>query len=512
MIKNDTPHNLTQSAEDRLNNCQTQINELLKTSPINLEAIKILKAERTRIEKEIAKDAQTSVSAEDEREAIGAIKADLREWLKTRKFNYVLQNDRYWLDKGTHWIPVSSQTLQRERPTLSSAIEREMLTKVLREENMFFDECTFSYATDVPPDTLNMMRKDFAPIVDDGQPHHAIFDTLIRSLGGGKEANIRHIEQLVLSKYLHPESTVIPTLVFNDPGSTGKGTFVTNVLGAVFGKYGIADNLSMEKVTGQFNAMLQGRAIWYINETSHGTYSHNKLKQIAGSPTFWIEPKGINSFEVPMTAMMIITGNGIDGSVLLEGNGTDRRWSIISGNKPLVDWIADDMTASTADALTWLRSEGFAILSDRVQAGRWLASLVARHGDVNVSEGHHDEDYKAIRNLQRPLHEDMFAQIFGSDEFRCIRTTELFQAYIEECSTLRRKPMGRNKFHELTRLYISQHHSEFAGKINANVKFGTRSAKVEYYAMEPIPSATELTENGRNVLQTLGYGWSPRAD
>ena len=134
-----TTHNLTQSAEDRLNNCQTRINELLKQPQVAIEDVKVLKAERARIEKEIQKAAHTTLTDDEEREAVGAIKADIREWLKTRKFNYVLANDRYWLDKDTHWIPVSAQTLQRERPTLSSAIEREMLAKVMREDGRFFE-------------------------------------------------------------------------------------------------------------------------------------------------------------------------------------------------------------------------------------------------------------------------------------------------------------------------------------------------------------------------------------
>jgi hypothetical protein len=511
MTQTDTSLNLTQSVEDRLHNCQTQINELLKTSPVQMDAIKLLKTERTRIEKEIAKAAQTSLSEDDEREAIGAIKTDIREWLKTRKFNYVLANDRYWLDKDTHWIPVSAQTLLRERPTLSSAIEREMLVKVMREDARFFDECTYSYAK-VPSDTLNMMRKDFAPIVEGDA--HWIFDCVIRSVCGGKAANIAHVEQLILTKYLHAETTVMPTLVFNDGGSTGKNVFVSNILGSIFGKYGVADNLSIAAVTGQFNAMLQGRAVWFINETQSGTYSHNKLKQIMGSQTFWIEPKGVNAFEVPMTAWSIISGNGIDGSVLLEGNGTDRRWSIISGGKPLKEHIADVMNSTPDAGLAWLRAEGLAILSDRVEAGKWLAALIARHGDVNVSEGHHAEDYATIRDLQRSLHEDIFHQTFGHEDFTCIRTTELFQAYLEECGKLKRKPQGRNKFHQLARTYLEKHFPDYVGRMPFNVdleKNGTFS-KVEYYSREVKPSDADLAHNGRKILRSLDFGWIPRAD
>lgn len=503
-------NHLTQSAEDRLNNCQTQINELLRTSPVNLEAIKILKTERTRIEKEIAKSAQTSISEEDEREAITAIKTDIREWLKSRKFNYVLANDRYWLDKDTHWIPVSAQTLLRERPTLSSAIEREMLTKVMREDGRFFDECTYSYDK-VPSDTLNMMRKDFAPIVEEGDAHW-IFDCVVRSVCGGKAANIAHVEQLILTKYLHAETTVMPTLVFNDGGSTGKNVFVSNILGAIFGKYGVADNLSIAAVTGQFNSMLQGRAVWFINETQSGTYSHNKLKQIMGSQTIWIEPKGVNAFEVPMTAWSIISGNGIDGSVLLEGNGTDRRWSIISGGKPLKDHMADVLDTTPDVALSWLRKEGLAILSDRTEAGRWLAALIARHGDVNVSEGHHEEDYETIRDLQRSLHDDMFHQIFGNDDFACIRTTELYQAYLDECGKLKRRPIGRNKFHQMARAYLETHFPDYTGRVAVNIVVDKRSSKVEYYAVDAAPEEVDLAHNGRDILRSLGFGWIPRAD
>ncbi|MFX5142105.1 hypothetical protein ABTC48_20705, partial [Acinetobacter baumannii] len=85
---------------------------------------------------------------------------------------------------------------------------------------------------------------------------HWIFDTLIRSLCGGKQENIDHLERLILAKFHRPEQTNLPAVVFMDrEGGTGKG-LLGMVLAKVFGDGLVRANVPMSEVTGNFTSFI----------------------------------------------------------------------------------------------------------------------------------------------------------------------------------------------------------------------------------------------------------------
>src|SRR3546814_625261 len=170
----------------------------------------------------------------------------------------------------------TERALKTDRRSLTDSLEYDLLLEVMREDGRYKDTLTYSFR-EQPDDVLNMLRVNFIKPVNDGQAPHWLFDTVIRSIGGDKIENIEDIEKLVLAKYLHPEDITLPALVLQDDGGTGKSLFVSILLGTLFGKRVVDDNLSMDDLTGKFNARLEGQMLWFVNDSARGTYSLDDL-------------------------------------------------------------------------------------------------------------------------------------------------------------------------------------------------------------------------------------------
>jgi hypothetical protein len=417
---------------DQIATISKALDDAISTSPVDMAMVKHLTETRNQALKMLnaAVKAEVSDVTEEETEAAcEAIKADLREWLKRRDYSYVLASDRFWLSKADcTWIATTERAIKNDRPTLRDGLEWKLFLDVLKEDGRHFDRQTYTF-NKVGGDTLNMLRLDFCQPVVDGQAPHWFFDRIIASIAGEKPDNIAHIERLIVAKYLHPENLMIPALVLQDEGGTGKSLFVTRVLGAIFGTHAIADNLAIEEVCGKFNAKLAGRAVWFINETARGKYNLDDLKRKVGSATYSVEPKGVDSFEADMTAWVIVSGNDEAGSIKLSGNGVDRRWSIVKGGRSLKEIVAETMKVSVGEAKTWIEAEGQHIVSDRAEAGRWLATLIDRHGDVDVIDGHHGEDYHAVAETQKSVEHLLFDAVFLDPRFEHIKRSTLYDLY-----------------------------------------------------------------------------------
>jgi len=377
-----------------------------------------------------------------EREAAcDAIKADLRAWLAVRNYKYVLSSDRFWLSKddGT-WIAATDRSIKNDRPSLRDALEWKLFLDVLKEDARHFDRQTYTF-NKVGADTLNMLNVNFCEPVEGDEPHW-LFDRVVASIGGEKAENIAHIERLILAKYLHPENIMIPALVLQDEGGTGKSLFVTRILGAIFGATAIADNLAIEEVCGKFNAKLAGKAVWFINETARGKYNLDDLKRKVGSASFSVEPKGVDAFLADMTAWVVVSGNDYGGSIRLSNNGVDRRWSIVKGGRTLKAIVGDHMGVSETEAKNFIEATGQHILSDRIEAGRWITALIERHGDVVTIDGHHGEDYTALADTQKSTESLIFEAVFLDPNFRHIKQSTMFDFYCSHVSTQYRVQRG----------------------------------------------------------------------
>jgi hypothetical protein len=411
----------------------------------NTALLNSLNATKRSLIKERKEVSQEIGGGQSEKDAAEQIKTDIRAWLADRDYSYVLANDRFWLrNEDGSWLGISDRALQKERAGLRDGIENSLFLDVLKEDGRWFDRCTYTFKK-CPKNVLNMLNLKFCPRVDDGQEVHWLLDMLIGSIGGGKAENIEHIEKLIVAKYLHPENVMLPALVLQDGGGTGKGMLVSNVLMTLFGRTSVADNLKIADVCGKaFNAALEGKAVWYINEAARGRYSLDDLKIKIGSKTFWVEHKGINAFECDMTALVIISGNDSSGAVQLSHGGVDRRWSVVKGGKPIKTALMARLGCSEQDAGRWLTKTGEAILNDAVEVGRWINGLIARHGDVDQLDALHGDDYAALAETQASIEDRLFDALFLRDpDFSHIKRSTLYDLYLHFARGASRTPKAR---------------------------------------------------------------------
>nr|WP_086494244.1 DUF5906 domain-containing protein [Novosphingobium panipatense] len=426
---------------------------------------------------------------------IAAVKDDLRAWLQTRDYYYVQSTERFWLHKPAtgEWIMSSERALKNDRRSLNDRLEFDLLLEVMREDGRYKDTLTYSFAEQAD-DVLNLLRVNFVGPLDDGQAPHWIFDTVIRSIGGDKAENIEHIEKLVLAKYLHPEDITLPALVLQDDGGTGKSLFVSVLLGTLFGHRFIADNLSMADLVGKFNSRLEGKVVWFVNESAKGTYSLDDLKRKLGSSTFSIERKGIDSISVPMIAWMVISGNDLAGSVLLSNNDTDRRYSVVKGGAPLSAYVAPTLDCSRAEAVKWVKDTGSKILGDPSEVGRWVNAMIKKHGDPGSVDGLHGEDYAALAETQKSIEEAVLEAVFLRSDFDYIRRPVLYDFYRAECRRQGRNARRDRVFFATAVKWLAEHQPDIV-RTQANIGHGKRVTSSHiFHRANPLDVSTPRVE------------------
>jgi hypothetical protein len=344
-----------------------------------------------------------------------------------------------------------------------------------------------------PRHVLNTLRPDFCPLAEGGGEPHEMFGHLIASLGGGRAENIEHIERLLLAKYLNPANHLLPALVIDDPeGGAGKGLFVSNLLPTVFGAALVADNLSMADITGRFTAHTAGKAIVYVNESVEDRVDDNALKRVLGSPTLWVEPKGLQKYEVDNTALMIVSGNGVAGAVRVANSTVDRRYSIVRPVCPIADRLAAAFGVPVEDAKLYLREEGVRVLNDRVEVGCWLTDLRRRHGDVRHVEPLHGGDYRVLTEVQAPFHDQVFEAVFGAEDFSHVGRPVLYTLYRELCRSHNSGYglMGNRKFYAHLDLWAKRRGLAVRVR-NVNRQKGGALTTADVFVLEGTPAADD---------------------
>ena len=164
------------------------------------------------------------------------------------------------------------------------------------------------------------------------------FDVLVESVGGGKEENVRHLEQWVAFKYMYPEKNAnTPNIDLGGmPGGNGKGRFV-EVLKTIFTPTCViqAHKEELEK----FNANWEMAVVLYYDEPEEKELAAGKLKQATGAEDMRIEKKGIDATMADRNYNFVFMSNNQQGVVKLSGGsdgGEDRRYSVINTDLVLV--------------------------------------------------------------------------------------------------------------------------------------------------------------------------------
>lgn len=237
------------------------------------------------------------------------------------------------------------------------------------------------------------------------------FDFLMYTVGGGKQENIEHIEKWIAYKWKYPgRNANIPNLDLGGyPGGNGKGRLI-ELLKTIF-THGCVVPAALKELTDGFNASWETAVILYYDEPATGELPEGKLKNATGGEEQRIEKKGVDSYTADRNYNMIFTSNNPNGVVKLAGtggSGEDRRWSVLTTNKVMVDEI---MAAGLDNNQAKVRTNEINnLLKDRQEVSKWLGHLMIKHDVDNMQILHplHGEDYDKRFEDQKDTTEILF--------------------------------------------------------------------------------------------------------
>ena len=223
------------------------------------------------------------------------------------------------------------------------------------------------------------------------------FDFLMYCVGGGKQENIEHLEKWIAYKWKYPQRNAnIPNIDLGGyPGGNGKGRFI-ELLKTIF-THGCVVPAALKELTDGFNASWETAVILYYDEPATGELPEGKLKNATGGEEQRIEKKGIDAYTADRNYNMIFTSNNPNGVVKLAGtggSGEDRRWSVITTDKVMVDEI---MVAGLDNEGAKVRTNEINnLLKNREEVSKWLSYLLIKHDVENMQILHslHGQDYK----------------------------------------------------------------------------------------------------------------------
>lgn len=321
---------------------------------------------------------------------------------------------------------------------------------------------TFS---DCPDDVLNLMSRDrwLKPAEGD---HDSIFDVLMESLSGGRESVRSHLEKVLIYKYLHPEEYRLPCITISGEGGAGKNELIEQVFATIFGKQQVAV-IGMDEAFGSFNGQMFGKTIVFIDEAITEKTNVESMKRKVGNPTIQINMKYGMQGTFDNTPWYWLGGNGTNGALMLAGDLTDRRYSVITVKHSIMHWVGKhlDIPVNAKTVLPddhacvkWYNEHRYA-LSDRDAVAKWLGHLIEQWGDQKrPPSALHDEDYTTVLSIQKSIFDELMEYIFLDSRFTHIEGKTLFKLYKlwwkENVPTGRAK--GRNTFIEDVKRWLDR--------------------------------------------------------
>lgn len=267
--------------------------------------------------------------------------------------------------------------------------------------------------------------------------YNSDFDFLMYCLGGGKEENIEHIEKWIAYKWKYPgRNANIPNLdIGGYPGGNGKGRFI-ELLKTIF-THGCVVPAALKELVDGFNASWETAVILYYDEPASGELPEGKLKNATGGEEQRIEKKGVDAYTADRNYNMIFTSNNPNGVIKLAGtggSGEDRRWSVATTDKVMVDEI---MSAGLDEEGAKVRTNEINnLLKDRTEAGKWLYHLLIRYDVENM-------------NILRPLHGEDYKKRFEDQKDTVQLVFDAFMPVFNECGIITLDVLTQ-AVHELT--------------------------------------------------------------
>jgi hypothetical protein len=227
--------------------------------------------------------------------------------------------------------------------------------------------------------------------------YNADFDFLMYCVGGGKQENIEHLEKWIAYKWMYPDRNAnIPNIDLGGyPGGNGKGRFI-ELLKTIF-THGCVVPAALKELTDGFNASWETAVILYYDEPANNELPEGKLKNATGGEEQRIEKKGVDAYTADRNYNMIFTSNNPNGVIKLAGTGSsgeDRRWSVATTNKVMVDEIMNiGLDVEQSKVRT---NEINNLLKNREEVSKWLGHLIKKHDVENMQILYplHGQDYE----------------------------------------------------------------------------------------------------------------------
>ena len=147
----------------------------------------------------------------------------------------------------------------------------------------------------------------------------------------------------------HPDKKIMFALLIVGRGGTGKSWF-GGLLQAMFGRDNVLLLPKGESAADRFNAEHANRQAIFVDELvpSEKLNLARAIAHMITQPTVWVEPKGINKFEVANRFNVVAVSNYPDAIKILRD---DRRWLVIRATEDVRH--TDDNNAPTAETVNY---------------------------------------------------------------------------------------------------------------------------------------------------------------
>lgn len=127
--------------------------------------------------------------------------------------------------------------------------------------------------------------------------------------------------------FQHPAKKSKVGVVLTGKQGAGKSFLGTNVVGPILGRRNVAQFSTMSAIIGKHNQILQNKLWVQCDEAavSQQRQAYTDVKSIIDSSHIVIEPKNVNSYEIPFYARVFITSNR-DDAVKMDADDDERRF------------------------------------------------------------------------------------------------------------------------------------------------------------------------------------------
>ena len=390
---------------------------------------------------------------------------------------------------------------------------------MLAAHGRIYDNLIYTFQPDKAPRKLNKLDQSLwlKPSAGD---YHWLFDIVTYAMGGGKPDNIEHIERLIAFKFAHPHCPTLPALVIHGEGSLGKNLLVEYTLKTLFS--GGATSGSVETLLGGFNTPLVGMIVVLIDEVSAKKVNHDKLKNMLGSSTMWVNEKQLRQYQTPAIAWYIISSNKHEGGIFLDRSSADRRYSIcyVEAGKDIHKWISEKLSTSekkvTSDeAAVWIKANAERILTDKAGVSHWIHALLKKDEGQSQPLAFHGEDFERMMDVQKPVEEALIPAVFNDPDFTHIDRQALYLGYQLLCKREGRfGVMSARHFYAKVRVWLMANkpdidHEDYQQRQN-HAHVSDTDKKVWIWSKKSLHNTVIETVKHDNTDQYIDNSFSPK--